>query len=315
MNDLNPVPGYSVTPSRRQLLTMMGIAPWMQSKLSAADTAPVRLSISETLVSDVNLNDARAAMLIWIRRMMSEMHLAVEINPRVFDSTEEILRRVRSADLDSVALNVLEYRQIADLLDRKEIIAEGVAKGPEQYVLLSKRSGGIQSLGDLRGRKLCMLKSPKMCVAGAWLTTILDEGRLGQIEQFFSAINTDSKPSRVVLPVFFGQADACLTTKRSFDTMCELNPQVAKELTMVANSAPMVVAFYIFRRNYHSESREKFIKAYADVPHSVDGRQLATLFQFEQLVAKDISCLAPALSVIEAAERARSRRSTGGRKG
>jgi len=42
---------------------------------------------------------------------------------------------------------------------------------------------------------------------------------------------------------------------------------------------------------------------------------LATLFQFESLVVKDISCLAPALGVLDTAERARGKRGAGGRKG
>jgi phosphonate transport system substrate-binding protein len=295
---------------------MLGAFPWMRGALAAADGgAPVRLAISESLVADVNINDARAAMLIWLKKMTTEMNLQVEMNPRVFETTEEILRRIRGGQLDSVALNVIEYRQTADMLDPREIIAEADASGLEQYILLAKRSSGIQHLGDLRGRRLCALKAPRMCMAGPWLTTILDEGHFGPTEQFFGAMTTDSKASRVVLPVFFGQIDTCLTTRRSFDTMSELNPQVAKDLIAVASSPVMVVTFYIFHKNYHGASRERFAKAYADLPNSVAGRQLATLFQFERLVVKDIGCLAPALGVLEAADRIRGRRGAGGRKG
>jgi phosphonate transport system substrate-binding protein len=214
-----------------------------------------------------------------------------------------------------VALNVVEYRQIADLLDGSQIIAEGGAAGLEQYVLLAKRTGGIQHLGDLRGRRVCMLKGPKMCVASAWLSTILDEAHLGSSEQFLGVVTTDTKASRVVLPVFFGQADACLTTKRSFDTMGELNPQVAKDLTVIASSPALVVTFYIFRKNYRGLSQESFAKVYSDLPATAAGRQIATLFQFESLVVKDIGCLAPALAVLQAADRVHGRQGAGGRKG
>ena len=300
-------------PSRRQALALMlGAFPWLRVRLAAADGgAPVRLAISESMVADVNLNDARAAMLIWIKRMSQDLNVVVDIQPRIFETTEEILRHTRSGQLDAVALNVVEYRQIAGVLDPSQIITEGSALGPEQYLLLAKRNSGIQHLGDLRGRRLCMLKGPKMCVAGAWLATILDEGHFGPSEQFFSAVTTDVKASRVVLPVFFGQTDACLTSKRSFDTMCELNPQVAKDLTAIASSPLMVVTFYIFHKNYHGVSRERFAKVYADLPGSAAGRQLATLFQFESLVVKDIGCLAPALGVLEAADRIRGRRGAG----
>jgi phosphonate transport system substrate-binding protein len=313
-----PVSGTrGVASSRRHALALMlGAWRWLPRALAAADAgAPVRLAISESLVADVNLNDARAAMAIWLKRMMVDLNLVIEFNPKVFDTTEEIFRRARSGQLDAVALNVVEYRQIADVLDPSEIIAESGAAGMEQYLLLAKRNSGIQHLGDLRGRRLYALKAPKMCVADAWLTTILDEGHLSPSEQFFGSVTTDTKASRVVLPVFFGQADACLTSKQGFDTMCELNPQVGKDLTAIASSPMMVLCFYVFHKNYHSPNRVRFLKVLSELHTSAAGRQLATLFQFDQLTVRDGSCLASALSILDAAERARNRRGAGSRTG
>jgi len=307
----------SATGSRRHALALMlGAWRWLPRALAAADTgAPVRLAISESLVVDVNLNDARAAMLIWLKRMMVDLNAVIEFNPKVFDTTEEILRRARSGQLDVVALNVVEYHQIADVLDPSQIVSESGPAGQEQYILLAKSGSGTQHLGDLRGRRLTMLKAPKMCVATAWLSTILDAGNFGPSEQFFGSVTTDVKPSRVVLPVFFGQADACVTTRRGFDTMCELNPQVAKDLTAIASSPAMVLCFYVFHKNYRGLSRESFAKVYSSLRTSAAGRQLATLFQFDGLTVRDVSCLASALGVLETADRVRSRPGGGIRKG
>lgn len=306
----------AAAPSRRRALALtLAAMRWLPGVLAAASAdAPVRLAISESLVTDVNLNDARAAMLIWLKRMMADLNVVIEFNPKIFDTTEEILQRARRGQLDTVALNVVEYRQIADVLDPSQIIAEAGAPGLGQYVLLAKRSGGIQKLGDLRGRRLCLLKAPKMCVANAWLSAILEEAHLGGSDQFFGSVITETKASRVVLPVYFGQADACLTSKRSFDTMCELNPQIAKGLTVIASSPAMVVTFYVFHKNYHGVSRERFAKVYSALPSSAAGRQVATLFQFENLVPKDIGCLADALSLLQKWDRVRGRPGAANRK-
>ena len=167
--------------SRRDAVALM-LGAWgcLSSPVAAASgDAPVRLAISESLVSDVNLNDARAAMAIWIKRMMTDLDVVVTLSPKVFDTTEEILRRARNRELDCVALNVVEYRQIADVLDPAGIVAEGGASGEEQYILLAKRNNGIRGLADLRGRRLSELKAPKMCVARAWLSTVLEDGHFG----------------------------------------------------------------------------------------------------------------------------------------
>jgi phosphonate transport system substrate-binding protein len=258
--------------SRRNSLALLpGAGPWLARALAASDAdAPVRVAISESLVADVNLNDARAALATWLNRMMVDLHAAIEFNPKVFDSGEEILRRARGGQVDSVALNVVEYRQIAGVLE---------------------------------------------CVAPAWLNTILEEGHFGPSERFFGSVTTDTNVSRGVLPVFFGQTDACLTSQRGFETMYELNPQVAKDLTVAASSPAMVAIFYVFHKNYDSPNRERFLKVFPGLRSSAAGRQLATLFQFDEMQVRDGSCLASALGVLEMAERARrpagSRRDSG----
>jgi phosphonate transport system substrate-binding protein len=304
--------GQSATSSRRRALGMMlgGWALWPRL-LSGDPGAPIRLAISESLVSDVSINDARAAMTIWIKRMEADLKIVIELKPKVFDTTEEIVHRARAGLFDAVALNVVEYHQIADVLDRSQIIAE--TDGAEQYILLVKNSAGVRSLSDLRGRRLIMLRSPKMCVAMPWLSTLLEQGNLGPGDQFFGSVATDIKPSRVVLPVFFGQADACLTSKRGFDLMGELNPQVAKNLTVIASSPLLVATFYTFHKNYRGPDRERFAKVYSNMPASAAGQQLATLFQFQGLAVRDAACLSPALGILDAADRVRARPG-GGRK-
>jgi len=279
----------------------------------ANEIAPVRLALSESLVAGANLDDARAAMLTWIRKIGMDSNIRIELTPMVFEPSAEIFRRARSRLFDAVALNVVEYRQIADELDSSEIICE--SEGLQRYMLLVKRGGAIQTLGDLRGRRLLMLGGPRMCVASAWLTTILDEGHFGPADQFFSSVAEDAKAARVVLPVFFGQADACVASKRSFDVLCELNPQVAKELTAIAVSPALLTGFYVFRKNYASAVRERFAHLYSNVSGTVAGKQLATLFQFNSLSILDATCLEPVLAVLGQADRAHARTGTAGRGG
>ncbi|MBN9658490.1 MAG: PhnD/SsuA/transferrin family substrate-binding protein [Acidobacteria bacterium] len=302
--------------SRRKALAMLAGAAAVPPAWSATDAVPpLRLAISESLVMDVNTNDASAAMSIWVKRIAQEMNIAVDYNPKAFDTSQEILNRARQGLLDAVALNVLEYRQVSETLDSTQIVAESGSPGPEQYLVLVKNSSGLQKPADLKGLRLMMLKNPRMCVASAWLSTILEGGYSGPGDRFFASVGSESKVGRVVLPVFFGQAEACVATKRGFESMCELNPQVARELRAIAVSPGMVVNGYAFRRNYQSIYRERFIKALSGLRSTIAGRQLATLFQFDELTLRDGSCFGPALGVLNAAERIHSRRLAPARKG
>ena len=293
--------------SRRQALaTIFAGALLIPRTLSGADPdAPIRLAISDSLVADVNLNDARAAMLIWIKRISRELNVVIDYDARVFNTTKEIFDRVRGGVLDAVAVNAVEYWQIADLMDPKQIVVQAGAAGLVQYAILARKSAGIAQLVDLRGRRLTVLKAPGMCVADAWLTTILSDGNLGPVGPFFGSVTSDTRPFQVVLPVFFGKADACVTTTQAFETICELNPQVAKDLVVVARSPAMVVNLYAFRRNFPVVRRERLINALSSLSSNQAGRQLAMLFHFEELVARDGGCMADSLALIERAERLR----------
>ena len=317
--------------SRRHAIALMwGAWRWLPGALGAAESGalaaagsgalgaaepgvPIRMAMSESIVADVNLNDARVAMLIWIKKIGQELNVVVEFDPRVFDTSQQIVSRIRRGQLDAVALNIIEYRQAANDLDSGQVVCD--AGSFEQCVILAKRDSGFKQLGDLKGRRLCMLKTSKMCIAPAWLATILDEGHCGLEEEFFGSVVGDSKVSRVVLPVFFGQADACLTSKRGFDTMCEMNPQVARDLSVVASSPLMLASFYIFCKDFPRVSRQKLLGALTSVRIGAAGQQLATLFQFGELTVRDASCMVSALSVLDRAERARGRRGAGGRTG
>jgi len=84
--------------------------------------------------------------------------------------------------------------------------------------------------------------------------------------------------------------------------MCDLNPQVGIDLSVLASSPAMVVDFNIFRKNYQGKDREKVIRAISSLHSGPAGRQLATLFHFDELTVGDASCLTSALGVLARAE-------------
>lgn len=297
-----------IDPARRHALALMLCASSWARAASAGDTGlRVRFCISESLVGDVNVNDARAALRVWIARVSRDLNLGVETNPNIFETRHEILDRVRKGTVDCVAINVLEYRSMAELLDSSHIVAQD-SSAPPQYVILVKQGAAAQSLADLRGRRLIMLNTPQTCVAPAWLSWLLRQIKLDEVDRFFGAVTRESKASRVILPVFFGQADACLTTSQSLKTMSELNPQVGKQLRPLATSSEIVATFYAFRKAYRGPMRDKLVTVLSGLRASPSGQQLMTLFQFDGLVLRSTDCLKGALSVLESEERARLRR-------
>ena len=272
----------------------------------AGSEPPIRLAVSESLLPEINVSDAKAAMLVWIQRIGKELGLHVEYGSQGVVKGAEIYERLRSQSVDAVAINAIEYRHMASMLDRIAVVGD-IEGGAYRYQVLVKRGSGIRRLVDLRGRSLTQLVSPAACLGPAWISASLAAEKAGLSREFFSRVDPQQKPAKVVLPVFFGHADACLTTQRIFRTMCDLNPQLAAQLEPVATSPDLVSTCYVFRKNYRSPYRDRMIAALSELKNSPSGQQVMMLFQFDELKVRDVSCMDESIRLLDAAERIEGR--------
>lgn len=103
--------------------------------------------------------------------------------------------------------------------------------------------------------------------------------------EFFAPISLVSTPAQTILPVFFGQADACLVTRRAFLLASELNPQVAERLTVLFASPPLGGGVIAFRPGYPDADKQRLISLIVEFfSDDVRSRQLMTLFGRRMLV-------------------------------
>jgi len=269
--------------------------------LSAAEPA-MRLGLSESLARDVNATDARAAISYWIRNLVAGMNIQVQLDEGLFSNASQLEARLKGGEIDAVGVNILEYRRMTSLLDRSQVTVP-VFRTRFEYVLLVRADGPLTTLPALRGRRLLLLDSLAACVAPAWLSNLVG-GEAHDPAQFFSEIVRRSKPSQVILPVFFGQADACLTTQPSFSTMGELNPQVVRRLRPLAVSPEIVHSLYAFRKGWTNPTRDKVVQAFANMGATATGRQVLTMFQCDSLSTRDAHCLDSSLAILAQADRA-----------
>jgi ABC-type phosphate/phosphonate transport system substrate-binding protein len=293
--------GARFAPSRREALALLvaGSAAARAQDRSGA----FNLALSESVVGDVNLNDARAAMTVWINRLTKELGLSVRIAPEIFEKAEAFPARLRAGSLDAVAVNILEYRRMSTLLDDRQVTVPVQARRLE-YVLLVNSNAGIASVADLKGRSLTLLESPPACMAPAWLWTLVHGLEPAGPSRFFGSITREPRPAKVMLPVFFGQVEACVTTSESFATMSELNPQMGKRMKSLAVSPEIVASLYGFRKGWIDGTRERMMSAWQNIGNTASGRQVLTMFQINGLATKDIVCLKATLAILTQAERA-----------
>ncbi|MGB3111413.1 MAG: PhnD/SsuA/transferrin family substrate-binding protein, partial [Candidatus Omnitrophota bacterium] len=157
----------------------------------------------------------------------------------------------------------------------------------QKFILLVRKDKGIKRLSQLKGKKLLVETGGRGDIGLLWLNTTLLKDRLPESGELFSNIKRATKASQAVLPVFFGQADACIVTRGSFRTAAELNPQLGGELDVLAESPPYLVSVACFREGYDEKYKKIIMDTSLKLHEDPKGKQILTLFRVDKIVLFD----------------------------
>ena len=265
---------------------------------------PFRFAFASSMFLEVNETDARAAMKVWIKTVANEHHLTVHPDPLIFGTIDELMDFCRTNPVDGVGMVTSEFVRLNRTMKFDRLgVGEYAGSITEEYLVLVRADSGIERLDQLQGRTLNVLNSPRTSLATVWLDTVLLKTTRKRCVDFFRQINDNNKASLVVLPVYFHQADACLTTKKSFKVMGELNPQLTKQLRVLAISPEFMPACFAFCASDDSPSRRQILKEMTRLNETPAGKQILTLVKADRIVEEPVSSLDSALELL--AEHAR----------
>lgn len=280
----------------------------------AAEEHPFRVAFSRRFFGGVSDMDANAAVATWQEAILKPAGVPFDPRPLICSGVPELVAALQRGEVDAVAVQFSEYAAIpAGLLDPDWIYVNECRGRPyEQYVLLVARSSTFVDVRQLAGRSLIQWDNQRLCLAPHWLDLLLAGSGAGPAAAFFGSRTLETKPSKAVLPVFFGQADGCLVTRSSFEDMSELNPQVGRQLQVLAASPEIVPAFLCFRQGYVSRFRPQVEEAITSLHLSPAGKQVLLVFGCDRITRHPSSYLQSAWEILKPAPRRTGRPATAG---
>ena len=251
------------------------------------------------MFSEVNETDARAAMKVWIMTVAKERNIAVDPDPHIYGTLGELTAACRTNPVDGVGMVASEYAHLSRVMKFDRLgVGDYGGNITEIYLLLVRSDSGIERLDQLQGRTLNMLNTPRTSLATVWLDTAQLESGLKRCADFFRQINYNNKASLVTLPVYFHQADACLTTSNSFKVMGELNPQLRKQLRVLAVSPEVMPACFAFCASDNSPARPQILKEMTRMDETPAGKQILTLVKADRIVEVPVSSMDISLELL-----------------
>lgn len=247
-----------------------------------SDLAPamddLRIGVSQASFGKVNPNDATAALKAWAVAFIREGNLKMAVQVEILKSVAEIRRALEMNFVQALSVTSEEFVELGDRPDYVFLNAKQDSCA-WHYVVVTHREGNVNTLQALRGQRLVRHVSPITSPSLPWLETTLHDLNLGHANDLLGEIVEMDNPSKSVLRVFFRQSDACLVTTQAYDLACELNPQLRRQLKILASSPPYVSGLLYFRDSYTSPYRARIEASILSLHTTLVGQQVLTVFQ------------------------------------
>jgi len=244
------------------------------------------------MFAGVNENDARAAMKVYSRTIGDQNGVYVSTEPELLDGTNAVLRALALKRNLVFALTAPEFLAIESLGLEGPLLCSSVrGTVTEEYLLLTRDDSSLRRIEGLVGSHIIISSDLRSSLALCWLEVLLAEHHLASATQVAGRIAFFPKTTQVVLPVFFGKADACIVTRNNFEVMCELNPQLKKQLRILATSPTLVPALSCFSRGTPEALKQQILKAVDMSASKPAYQQIMTLFKADGVGNQPLSVL------------------------
>jgi ABC-type phosphate/phosphonate transport system substrate-binding protein len=235
------------------------------------------------LLNGVNQKDARLVIELNLVRDNKEQFPDMKVHVDIVPDVATAARLFDRQQLHGIVLTSSDYLALKERSRGVTplFISSHQERLLESYVLLvSKHVADIDQLSTLERRRLVMESAGETNIGQLWLDTILWEHGKGDSRSFFSNIRKEFKAARTVLPVFFGQAEACLVPESVFHAMAELNPQIAQRLKVLKRSPGFAGLVTCTLKNLDPKLVAAMKHNAFTLSDSVAGRQLQMIFQY-----------------------------------
>ena len=251
-----------------------------------------RTGFLQCTLKDIDIRDAQTVLELDAKETARYMELNIPVKVIIFENVADMINAVHIGKLEVFAMPAIQYLGIRDKGDVIPAFVNADNKGYGiKYLLITRKNSGMRSISDLRGKSLLV---PPNCFyepGHLWLDVLLmKEGKEGKGD-FFSSVRIVPKTSTATVEVFFRQADAALITRSAFDVSVQLNPQLGKELAVLAES-PNLLNEIVCMSSKSSESfRNRLANAMTHFNESKTGQQLFTIFKNEGITPFELSYL------------------------
>jgi len=275
-------PNQTNRDSLRAIVVLCLIIGFSFCNVFAQSKKPLRFGFLDYAFTDVSVEDTKVAINLYIQKLLGKTHF--EPKTIVYQNFDNLYKAVRDQTVEMASLSGTDFLKIAP----DSLLIPSFTKSYEDgsiydtYVLLVHKDNATTTLKDLQNTAVRLDK--KVDLISIWINVMLAENNLPKATSFFQKITYDDRPAQSVLAVFFKQSEACIVTRRVFQILSELNPQISKDLVPVLESPQYIPGILCFHAKLPPPDQEVLYQAALSFGNSQEGKQVLNLFKTKEVV-------------------------------
>lgn len=250
------------------------------AKAEEQEELTIRIGVSVASFAKINQNDAKSALKAWAETVVREQKLQVKPILILYETFEDLKRDFVQNRLDAASFTIAEF-MLLPLKPNFVYIVSTPTGITVRYALVVRQDSGINGINDLSDRRLVTHETVRMFMVRPWLKSIIADHVLKK--KVLTNLEYTDSPSKAILQVFFRQKDAAIVTVEAFELVCELNPQLKKDMKVIAVSQPLVPACFSFNPYSKGKSRQVMEQALSELHTTPGGRQVLNVFQSSKI--------------------------------
>lgn len=174
-------------------------------------------------------------------------NFGVKVNLKLYPNKTKLDEAYNSEEIDAIFSDPVVALTHEKSYNKGAFLNLHFKESPSKDVLvvLASKKSGIKSLKQLKNKKVTFYADNRL--EQIFLETALLRNKLGTLESFFSKNLTVKNGHVALLDVFFGKSDVTVVPLEQLKVAGELNPQLKKNLVVLAQSEPMCTRVVMIR--------------------------------------------------------------------
>lgn len=231
----------------------------------------------------MHAKESRMAMQSIMQKIFTPKYPEIRLHLDFLAKDTGLVDALTSKQYDVIATTGLDYMSLRRHVRLRPLAILSKTDQPtDTYMLITRKDKTLKSVAALPSRTLIIEAGGGGDFAKCWLDDVLEDRGLPRHQKFFNIVRTGDKPSRTLLPVFFGQADACVVSESALSVMVELNPQLEDQLVVEERSAGYISILISATERLEDWARDIVMEETERMHSSPEGRQILTIMQMKR---------------------------------